>query len=93
MAFKKGHQKTGGIKKGQKQQRTLEWEQFGKDLLTLGLPRVMEILQDLEDEKFMYHYEKYLEYFKPKLARTELSGEVQVKTITDTTKFTIKSKV
>lgn len=92
MAFQKGHKKVGGVTKGTKQKRTIEWEAFGRELLEKGLPRALEILQTCEDEQFMHHFEKYLEYFRPKLARTELSGSVEVKTISETTKFTIKAK-
>lgn len=92
MGFKKGHKRVGGIVKGQKQQRTIEWESFGKDLLAFGLPRAKDILQNCKDDVFLYHFEKMLEYFKPKLARVEHQGQVEVKNVSETTIFKIKKK-
>lgn len=78
MAFKKGiASNPTGKPKGTLSRKTLEWEEFGKQLIEHGLPRAMEILQTCEDEKFIGHFSNLLEYFKPRLARSEmkLDGE------------------
>lgn len=74
MATNKGHFAKGhkGLKpKGSKSTRTLEWEQFGKELLEKGMPRALEILDICEPNMFMNHFTGLLEYFKPKLARVD----------------------
>lgn len=75
MAAPKGHKKWGGKKKGDKNKKTLEWEQFGKQLLEMGLPRAMAIMQTCKEREFMNYFTGLLEYFKPKLARTEHTGK------------------
>ncbi len=92
MPFEKGRPRTGGIVKGQKQLKTLQWEQFGNDLLESGLPRAIQIMRECDDEMFLSHFERLLEYFKPKLARVELQGDLNLKTVTETTIFQIKPK-
>ncbi len=67
--FQKGHE--GFKPKGAKSTKTIEWENFGKELLEKGMPRALEIMDTCEDEKFMNHFTGLLEYFKPKLARVD----------------------
>ncbi len=69
MAAPKGHK--GFKPKGSKPTKTIEWENFGKELLEKGMPRALEIMDTCEDEKFMNHFTGLLEYFKPKLARVD----------------------
>ena len=66
--FEKGNP---GKPKGAKSFRTLEWEQFGKELLDKGMPRALEILDTCDPNMFMNHFTGLLEYFKPKLARVD----------------------
>lgn len=76
MGFKKGHSgNPKGKPKGAKGTKTLEWEQFGRELLEHGMPRALSIMQTCEDEKFLSHFTSLLEYFKPKLARSEVKHE------------------
>jgi hypothetical protein len=75
MPAPKGHKRYGGRVVGSKNQRVIEWEQFGKQLLEFGLPRAMGIMETCEDDDFMMYMNQYIEYFKPKLARTELTGK------------------
>lgn len=86
MGFQKGHKKVGGVKKGQKQKRTIQWEEFGRDLLESGLPRAKKIMATAKDEKFMEYFKDLLEYFKPKLARAEVQveGDLNVTSVTRT---------
>ena len=74
MGFEKGRAKTGGIEKGTKQNKTLEWEEFGRQLLEGGMPRVLAIMNSGEDKEFLDMFTNILEYFKPKLSRVESSG-------------------
>lgn len=94
MPFKKGHKRFGGTKKGTKQKRTLEWERFGKELLEHGVSRAIRIMEKSGDKQFMFYFEKYLEYFKPKLARTEMihEGDLNINHVSKQTKFEIKTK-
>ena len=69
MAAPKVHK--GFKPKGSKHNKTIEWENFGKELLEKGMPRALEIMDTCEDEKFMNHFTGLLEYFKPKLARVD----------------------
>ena len=69
MAAPKGHK--GSKPKGSKHIQTIEWENFGKELLEKGMRRALEIMDTCEDEKFMNHFTGLLEYFKPKLARVD----------------------
>lgn len=72
MGFKKGVvTNPNGKPKGTLSKKTLEWEEFGKQLLENGLPRAIEILQTCDDEKFIAQFANLLEYFKPKLARVD----------------------
>lgn len=64
---------------GTKSAKTLEWEEFGKELIANGLPRAIEILQTCDDDKFIAQFSNLLEYFKPKLARSEVKHEGEQK--------------
>lgn len=57
--------------KGSKNQKTIDWDTFGKTLTDEGLPRLLEILRKSDDETFLRTYIPLLEYFKPKLKRIE----------------------
>ena len=83
MPFEKGRQKTGGKQKGTPNQRSKEWEELGDAIKTRHSNRFNEILDTLPDEKFIDKYLQVLEYFKPKLARTENKheGDLTVTTI------------
>lgn len=75
MAPKKGiSNNPNGRPKGSRNVRTLEWEEIKEAFITTHTARANRILSTLEDEKFMDSYLKLLEYFKPKLARTEVSN-------------------
>ena len=71
--FQKGHE--GHKPKGAKSEKTLAWEHLGEFITESGAERVKEILGTCPPDKFMVYYPLLLEYFKPKLARTELNHE------------------
>lgn len=75
MKFEKGHKKVGGKQKGKKNEKTLAWEGIGDYLINEGADRAREIMMQSKDEKFMLYFNTLLEYFKPKLARQELTGK------------------
>lgn len=57
--------------KGSKNEKTLQWDAFGKTLMDEGLPRLLRIMRESDDETFLKHYILLLEFFKPKLKRIE----------------------
>ncbi len=67
-----GYRPNAGSKPGSKKKKTVEWERLGKFLTETGAERALEVMGKMEDEKFIDVYMKMLEYFKPKLARTEI---------------------
>ena len=72
----KGQPKTGGKKLGTKNQKTLEWEEFGRTLVGANnLERAVKIMEESEPALFMKYFANLLEYFKPKLNRTEITGK------------------
>lgn len=77
MRFKKGHQKVGGKKKGSKNKKTIEWEAIGEYLVGEGAERAKQILMSEPDKEFMNHFNLLLEYFKPKLARSETDLKIE----------------
>lgn len=89
MPFKKG--KSGnpnGKPAGTKSQKTLQWEALGTMMVEDCTEKVMQYLNDLwrkDKEAYFKAYTQLLEYFKPKLGRTEHTGkdgtELQTTTI------------
>lgn len=75
MPAHKGHKKYGGKTKGSKNKKTIAWEGIGDYLISEGAERAKEIMMNSKDKEFMDYFQALLEYFKPKLARQELTGE------------------
>lgn len=75
MAAKKGHKKAGGRTKGTPNKRTLQWEAFTEYCLVGGLDKFQKELNSLKSKDFVNAFLSLLEYHKPKLARTELTGK------------------
>ena len=74
MPFEKGN-KLGGRKEGAKGEKTKQWEALGESITTKHTERFNKILSECDDKTFVQHYQNILEFFKPKLQRTELTGE------------------
>lgn len=72
MPFEKGNKEAS--KKG-KHQKTKQWEELAESIVTTHTARFNDILTDCEDKVFLEQYLKILEYFKPKLNRSEITGE------------------
>ncbi len=73
MPFKKNRKKTGGKIKGTKNKKTLAWDQLGDFFTEAGAERAKNILINATDKDFMLYYDKLMEYFKPKLQRTDIT--------------------
>jgi len=76
MPFEKGN-KHGNGNKGAKHKKTKEWEALAKDILGDGATRFKDAIGNLSDEKYINAYMQVLEYFQPKLQRTENLHEVE----------------
>ena len=73
MPFEKGNP---GRPDGIKNQKTKQWEALAESIATTHTDRFNEILATLPDDKFISSYLQVLEYFKPKLARNTIDGNV-----------------
>jgi hypothetical protein len=55
-------------------EKTILWEMLGDLLINEGSERVMNFIKNCDDETFLRHYKDLLEYFKPKLQRTDVTS-------------------
>ncbi|MFH1327385.1 MAG: hypothetical protein ABIH76_00810 [Candidatus Bathyarchaeota archaeon] len=74
MAAPKGNTYSSGRPPGAKNVKTQQWEAIGEFLTTQGAERLVTYLNTCEEKDYADTYLKILEYFKPKLARRELTG-------------------
>ena len=79
-----------GLKKGTKIKKTLEWEEFGRKVIEGNLSDIQGYFDKLLKSDPEKHYEawlKLIEYFKPKLQRSEEKSDttltIQIKRNTD----------
>ena len=71
--FQKGHK---GLKPvGAISAKSRAWEELGEYIGSAGAQRYMDALKALEDDKFIEKFTYVLEFFKPKLARSEVTGK------------------
>jgi len=63
-----------GSKKG-RHRKTKEWEALGDSIITKHAERFNSILDEADDDTFARLFIDTLEYFKPKLQRTELKAD------------------
>lgn len=75
MPAPKGNKFGRGRVPGSKNEKTLQWEELGRSLLSVHSERANQILADCGDDIFLDNYGKLLEYFKPKQARTEIKQD------------------
>jgi len=68
--FQKGNP---GKPKGAISKKTKAWDELGEFFTKEGAQRAAKIMRDADDKKFMVYYERLLEYFQPKLNRTDLT--------------------
>ena len=74
MAAPKGHKKYGGRAKGAPNKRTEQWEQFVEYCMNGGLEKFQTEMEKLTGKDYVSAFANLLEFHKPKLARTELTG-------------------
>jgi len=60
---------------GSKNTKTEQWETFSLWLMTEGMKRFQTEMRKLNGKEYILTVKDLLEYFKPKLARTEHTGE------------------
>lgn len=77
----KGKPKTGGNKKGYKQEKRIQWDEMGTFITMEGTDKAMRILATLQGKEYLEWYAKLLSYFKPQLARTENKHEGNINII------------
>lgn len=84
MPFKKGHSKVkgSGMVKGQKTAKVQQWEQLGEYISGELTDEVLSYIKKLPAPEKYDAYMDLLEYFKPKLQRSEIHAEVKTE-ITD----------
>ena len=76
MAFKKGHSgNTKGKPKGTKSKKTIQWELLADSIVNEHTERFNSEMKILSGREFMDMYIKVLEYFKPKLNRTDILSD------------------
>jgi len=68
-----------GKPKGAKSARGKQWEALGESIRETHTERFNLALTKMEDEDFCEMYLKVLEYFKPKLSRSEVKADVTQK--------------
>jgi hypothetical protein len=75
--FKKGHKKVpgSGMQKGMKTKKNQAWEELGKYIAEAGAEKAQRILAEMDDDKFLLVFDKFIEYFKPKLQRTDITTD------------------
>jgi hypothetical protein len=83
MPFKKGDKKITGRGKGAKNKKTIlkeaiglsGWDRLAEFVLTEGSDKMIRELKTLKGGSYGFAYREMVEFFKPKLARTEVTGE------------------
>lgn len=76
MGFEKGHKKYGGRKKGVKNKNT-RYIEYIERVFEEGIERYIEALKNLDDEKYVLHFAKLIDYVAPKMARQEIDISVK----------------
>lgn len=78
---------------GSRNRRTEQWQLFVDYCLNGGLEKFQDELNKLEGKDYVAAFISIIEFHKPKLARSEMKLEAEVRhTITDKTVFSIKKK-
>lgn len=74
MAAAKGNHYSPGRPKGAKNERTEQWERFSEWMMEAGLERFQREIETLEGKDYVQVVKDLMEFFKPKLARQEVTG-------------------
>ncbi len=75
MAAPKGHKFAKGRPKGALNKRTEQWEKFSQWMLGAGLEKFQKEIQKLDGPALVRVMVEMMEYFQPKLARSEVTGK------------------
>ena len=86
MAFEKGNNYGKGRPKGSTNTKTDQWNKFAEWFMSDGMDRLQEEMSKLEGKDFVREVKDLMEYFQPKLQRTETDitskgNEIQIPTI------------
>lgn len=65
-----GRRKGAGKKPGTKHKKSLEWESFGRILLSEGVAKAKDELMKLNGDKYLHHFERFVSYFQVKQPQT-----------------------
>ena len=67
-------------KKGTISKKKQAWDSIGEMITGELTEKAISIMKQLSGKDFLYHYEAILEYFKPKLSRSDMhvDGEMKV---------------
>lgn len=76
MPFQKGKHKTGGRAKGVTNKKTVVLDAFAKEVCEGGAAKFQQELKKLKGKDYVNAYLAVFEYVRPKLARTEIKGEI-----------------
>ena len=80
MPFKKGESgNPGGRAIGSKNKLAAEWEALAEDIIGMHSERFNSVLGGMNDEEFARNYTNILNYFKPRLASTQVKQETELK--------------
>lgn len=76
--FQKGHKKYpgAGMQKGQKTAKVQQWEALGEYITNQLTGEAIDYLMTLPANERFENYLRLLEYFKPKLQRSEIKAEL-----------------
>jgi len=68
-----------GRPNGSKDVKTEQWEQFSEWFLSEGMKRFEEEMKGLNGKDYIVTVKDLMEYFKPKLSRSDAKVEAEVK--------------
>ena len=91
MGLQKGQTNNlNGRPKGSTNKRTQQWEKFAEWFMTDGMDRLQEEMGKLDGKEFVREVKDLMEYFQPKLSRSEVKNEIEVIDSVDLSQFETK---
>lgn len=69
-----GVRPNSGRKPGSKNMKTMQWEEFGSAVIESNLPKINEYFDGLKGFELFEAWLQVVEYFKPKLQRTDFQA-------------------
>ena len=78
-----GKRKGAGKPKGSVDKKKRDWKDFGEKLFSeQNLDRMLSILKNSSDEDFMKYLNTLIEYFQPKISRSEVTQHTTIESQT-----------